>query len=184
VGGDWLGGSCASILAGRYLAETTPKEALGKLLAEDGIDQRLAEGVFFSRIGSNPDLALKVLNEPWVKDYYRGDLYAAIAGRLFAKEPESALQWLDGLPEDEMVDRAGSAIEYWIEQDTMQASKRIATLKSPQVRRLAITVMVRVLKAAGDAEAAAQWEQQLGENPPDKPVIRPGAAIPLQDSPE
>jgi Tfp pilus assembly protein PilF len=52
------------------------------------------------------------------------------------------------------------------------------------VRRLAITVMVRVLKAAGDAEAAAQWEQQLGENPPDKQVIRPGAAIPLQDSPE
>lgn len=184
VGGDWLGGSCASILAGRYLAETTPKEALGKLLAEDGIDQRLAEGVFFSRIGSNPDLALKVLNEPWVKDYYRGDLYAAIAGRLFAKEPESALQWLDGLPEDEMVDRAGSAIEYWIEQDTMQASKRIATLKSPQVRRLATTVMVRVLKAAGDTEAAAQWEQQLGAKPPDKPLIRPGAAIPLPDSPE
>ena len=184
VGGDWLGGSCAGLLAGRYLAEATPKEALGKLLAEDGIDQHLAEGIFFSRIGSNPDLALKVLNEPWVKEFYRGDLYASIAGRLFAKEPESALQWLDGLPEDPMVHRASSAIEYWIEQDTMQASKRIATLKSPQVRRLATTVMVRVLKAAGDTEAAAQWEQQLGEKPPDKPVIRPGAAIPLQDSPE
>ena len=183
VGGDWLGGSCTGLLAGRYLAEATPKEALGKLLAEDGIDQHLAEGIFFSRIGSNPDLALKVLNEPWVEDFYRGSLYAAIAGRLFAKEPESALQGLDGLPEDPMVHRANSAIEYWIEQDTMQASKRIATLKSPQVRRLAISVLVRVLRAAGDTEAATQWEQQLGEKLPDKPVIRPGAAIPLQDSP-
>jgi len=63
----------------------------------------------------------------------------------------------------------------------MRASNSVATLKSPQARRLTTIAIVRVLREAGDKDGAAQWEQQLGEKLPDMPVISSGAAIPLQD---
>ena len=183
VAGKGVQLSCVAHLAGIYLAGDRPKEAWERLLAT-GIDAREVAPVFFGLLGDeDTTLVMSAINDGWVPDDAREPLYSAIARQLFAKDPDEALKWLDGLPESKVVgNRMYSEIEGWVRRDTMLASKSVATLKSPQAKRLTIIAIVRVLREAGDAAGAAQWEQQLGEKLPEMPVISSGVPIPLQDT--
>ncbi len=173
---------CAAHLAGIYLAGEPPKAAWERLLAT-GIDAKEVAPVFFGMLGDeDTTLVMAAIDDGWVPDDAREPLYSAIAQQLFTKDPDEALKWLDGLPESKLAgSRMYSEIEGWVRRDTMRASNSVATLKSPQARRLTTIAIVRVLREAGDKDGAAQWEQQLGEKLPDMPVISSGAAIPLQD---
>ena len=182
VAGKGMQLSCVAHLTSIYLAGETPKAAWERLLAT-GIEAKEAAPVFFGRLGQEETtLVMAAINDGWVPDDAREPLYSAIAQELFTKDPDEALKWLDGLPESKVLgNRMYSEIEGWVRRDTMRASNSVATLKSPQARRLTTLAIVRVLKEAGDTAGAAQWEQQLGEKLPDTPVISSGAAIPLQD---
>jgi hypothetical protein len=182
VAGKGMELCCVAHLAGIYLAAEPPKEAWERLLAT-GIGATEAAPVFFGMLGDeDPTVVMAAIDDGWVPDGARETLYSAIAQQLFTKDPDEALKWLDGLPESKVVgNRMYSEIEGWVRRDTMRASNSVATLKSPQARRLTTIAIVRVLREAGDKDGAAQWEQQLGEKLPDMPVISSGAAIPLQD---
>lgn len=182
VAGKGMQLSCVAHLTSIYLAGEPPKAAWERLLAT-GIEAKEAAPVFFGRLGQEETtLVMAAINDGWVPDDAREPLYSAIAQQLFTKDPDEALKWLDGLPESKMAgSRMYSEIEGWVRRDTMRASNSVATLKSPQARRLTTIAIVRVLREAGDKDGAAQWEQQLGEKLPDMPVISSGAAIPLQD---